>query len=140
MFIWNKISLVVTKFHFIPVDKIFFKLFHSDLCLLEIIFNQRNDPSLQEVITNCEMDPKQMSPPFNLENKLLYKQDKNGQKLLVIPKIMIESILKAYHHNDLLIHPSISRLYPILRSRFYWINMHRDCTEWVNACIKCQTT
>ena len=51
---------------------------------------------------------------------------------------MIEVILKVYHHNDLMIHLSISRLYQLLRKRFYWIGMHEDCKNWVAVCQTCQ--
>ena len=102
----------------------------------QLIFNQRNDPSLQYIIEDCERRRDKISSPFAIENQILYKLEKDGKKLLVIPRALVESILKIYHHNDLLIHPSISRLYPLLRSRFYWVHMHRDCTNWVNACTQ----
>jgi len=105
----------------------------------QIQFHQRNDPVLQDVIESCGKNQNKSTSGFGLENQLLFKLENDGRKLLVIPKIMIEQVLKAYHHNDMLIHPSISKLYALLRRRFYWKYMHQDITKWVNACTKCQT-
>jgi len=104
----------------------------------QILFHQRNDPMLQDLISICEMSLEKKTSGFALINNLLYKLEKDGRNLLVIPKVMIESILKIYHHDVLLVHPAISKLYNLFRKRFFWKNMHKDITDWVNACQQCQ--
>ena len=105
----------------------------------EVKNNQRIDPNFERLILECSANNNESrSKMFVLQEEILYKREKDGSLLLMIPTNILKVILKVYHHNDLMIHLSISRLYQLLRKRFYWISMHEDCKNWVAACQTCQ--
>jgi hypothetical protein len=105
----------------------------------ELIFRQRNDPAWAYVIDMClANDQEFVHNCFVLENEILYKTDQTtGNYLLVIPNCLIEKILGLYHDSHLLVHLAQKRLFDVIRKRFYWNGMHRDCCDWVAACTSC---
>ena len=105
----------------------------------EMLESQRNDPSLQAVITECEMNNGfSVNKEFMLENDILYLTKRDGSKLLVVPWNLIESILYIYHNETLSVHLSRDRLYQLLRTRYYWYGMFTDVSRWINSCVKCK--
>ena len=73
-----------------------------------------------------------------MEEGVLYKKTTHQDFILVIPKTMIEDLLKFYHSEEHLIHLSSKRMQDIFRNRFYWPNMLDDCARWCSACEKCK--
>ena len=114
-----------------------FKHYHFDHnTLLEA---QRNDPDLQELIEECQIN-KSISKcqEFILRDDLIYKQERSGKVLLVVPYNLVESVLYFYHNQDLILHLAEKRLYSILRQRFFWFGMYKDISDWVAACLACR--
>ena len=104
----------------------------------ELIFGQRNDPAWAYVIQMCLDKPQSfIHNCFVLENDILYKLDRSGSYLLVIPNALIVKILNLYHDSHILVHLAQKRLFDVIRTRFYWNGMHRDCCDWVAACTSC---
>ena len=104
----------------------------------ELIFSQRNDPAWAYVIQLCIDDSQNyIHNCFVLENDILYKIDRGGNYLLIVPNVLIEKILSLYHDSHLLVHLAQKRLFDVIRKRFYWNGMHRDCCDWVAACTLC---
>ena len=104
----------------------------------ELIFGQRNDPAWAYVIQMCLDKPQSfIHNCFVLENDILYKLDRSGSYLLVIPNALIVKILNLYHESHILVHLAQKRLFDVIRTRFYWNGMHRDCCDWVAACTSC---
>ena len=101
----------------------------------QLIYCQRNDPALQEIIKDCEDDSDTQS--YFLSQDILYKRERTGKELLVIPYDLVEDLLAFYHNCDLILHPADKRLYDILRNRFYLPGMSKDTANWVAACLKC---
>ena len=89
-----------------------------------LINAQQNDPDLQvlieQIIEDEEVNSKKNERLFSLERNILFKNTKDGRKLIVVPTSLIERILHIYHNNDLVAHPASKRLYGFLRTRFYW--------------------
>jgi hypothetical protein len=54
----------------------------------------------------------------------------------VVPTNGVERILQEYHNNNA--HLARNRLLEILTDRFHWPNMHKNISDWVNACEKCR--
>ena len=77
---------------------------------------------------------------FMLENDILYKLDRSGNYLLVIANALIVKILNLYHDSHILVHLTQKQLFDVIRTRFYWNEMHRDCCDWVAVCTKKQPT
>ena len=107
-----------------------------------LINAQQNDPDLQvlieQIIEDEEVNSKKNERLFSLERNILFKNTKDGRKLIVVPTSLIERILHIYHNNDLVAHPASKRLYGLLRTRFYWLKMHEDCVNWTASCKTCQ--
>ena len=107
----------------------------------ELEFHQRNDPSFQEIIQNCEehgnVDETQ---EYELQERILYKRNRDGNILLVIPDSLVEPVLEFYHNNNHMVHLSDIRLYQLVKSRFFWPLMHKDCMDWAAACLICKKT
>jgi len=105
---------------------------------------QLNDPELQpiiqEMLENDESsdETSNTNRRFLLKDNILYKTERDGRTLIVVPTSLIERILYIYHNNELIAHPGSKRLYGILRQRFYWLKMHEDCVNWTTACQTCQ--
>ena len=103
----------------------------------QLIYCQRNDPALQDIINDCLSYNTLGSQGFYLDNEVLYKRKPNGQELIVVPYDLVEDLLKFYHNSDLILHLSEKRLYAVLNTRFYWQGMYRDTINWCAACLKC---
>ena len=48
---------------------------------------------------------------FSLERNILFKNTKDGRKLIVVLTSLIKRILHIYHNNDLVAHSASKRLY-----------------------------
>ena len=103
----------------------------------EIIEKQRNDPAWQAIIDDCLTSPNNRSDCFVLDNDILYKTDRSGCNLLVIPHTLIEHTLRLYHNSHLLVHPAQKKLIAILKTRVFLNNMNSDIVNWVAACTEC---
>ena len=70
----------------------------------QLIYCQRNDPALQDIINDCLSYNTLGSQGFYLDNEVLYKRKPNGQELIVVPYDLVEDLLKFYHNSDLILH------------------------------------
>lgn len=77
-----------------------------------------------------------------LHKEVLYRytpeQDDDDAKLL-IPKLEIPNILKAYH--DAAVgagHMGIKRTFQHIIKKFYWMGMRKDIQNHIKTCVDCQ--
>jgi hypothetical protein len=105
----------------------------------EFIRHQLNDSLCSAYLKLCEAN-EGMSPDkqWQVEEGVLYKKTTHQDLILVIPKTMIEDLLKFYHSEEHLIHLSSKRMQDIFKNRFYWPSMLDDCVRWCSACVKCK--
>ena len=107
----------------------------------EIINEQRQDPSLIELITKCEFSVGFKWNSFLLIDSILYYQDliENVQvHKLVIPHQVREYVLSSYHNHKLsAVHMAMDKMIFLFKSRFYWSGMESDIKKWVTSCPKC---
>ena len=104
----------------------------------QLVASQRRDPTFREVIQACEGN-KGVSPSgnFKLINHVLYKQQGDGQ-LLMVPHDLRKKVLEQYHTHDISAHMARDRLLALLKSRFYWNGMQRFAQQYVKNCDLCQ--
>ena len=60
-------------------------------------------------------------------------------KQLAVPNSLREDIIASYH--DSIAgggHLGIDRTYTAIRFKYFWPNMYRDITEYIESCIQCQ--
>ena len=87
------------------------------------------DPGLENLINKIQDGI--VYSPYVINNGVLFYEDR-----LVVPIHLIEEVLSNYHERNA--HMARNRLLAILKTRFFWINMHTHICDWVNACIKCK--
>jgi len=75
-----------------------------------------------------------------IDNVLYYKQWNKNEliKLIVIPKNLINTILKAYHESIFSGHFGITKTLAKLKLKYHWNNMIKDTTKFINSCVSCQ--
>ena len=52
----------------------------------------------------------------------------------------VKPILKAYHNDEMLVHPRTKAMQSMLRRRFFWPSMNTDIREHVRRCSVCDRT
>lgn len=65
-------------------------------------------------------------------------EQKELNKLIVIPKNLINTILKAYHESIFFEHFGITKILAKLKLKYHWDTMIKDTTTFINSCISCQ--
>jgi cytochrome c1 len=90
---------------------------------------QSKDPSC-EVYKTCEQ--------FWLDDgQLLYYENQKGCPLVVIPKVLVEIVLRGYHELLFTAHQGIMRTIAAIRQKYWWESLDRDVREYINACEAC---
>lgn len=118
---------------------------HIDI--LNITNQQKNDKFCIDIINalnNNEVPTKikRKSRQFKIENDILYYKQftppKGNNLVLVIPKILINVILKSYHDSPVGGHTGVSRTIHKIKNKYYWPSLNKDTTNFVKSCPDCQ--
>lgn len=70
--------------------------------------------------------------------KLVQRPGHPTLHLPVIPKLMINDLLAAFHDHPLSGHMGLTKTWLKIRDRFYWPGMYRTVKSYISACFKCQ--
>ncbi|KAL4154128.1 hypothetical protein QTP88_001961 [Uroleucon formosanum] len=84
---------------------------------------------------------KRKSRQFLIKDDILFFKNwsPNGIKnLIVVPKTLINVILKSYHESVLSAHFGIIKTLAKLKQKYYWPTIIRDTTNFIKTCISCQ--
>jgi len=91
---------------------------------------------------NIPKNIKRKTRRFTLLNAILYYKQftppKNFVPILVIPKSLINNILKSYHESPTGGHTGITRTIHKIQNKYYWENLVKDTTNFIKTCHKCQ--
>ncbi|CAH1716191.1 unnamed protein product [Aphis gossypii] len=91
---------------------------------------------------NISKNIKRKTRRFTLLNAILYYKKftppKNFVPILVVPKTLINNILKSYHESPTGGHTGITRTIHKIQNKYYWENLVKDTTEFIKTCHKCQ--
>lgn len=101
----------------------------------DIRIAQQDDQVLVNLINQCKNE---QTNGFCIKQNLLFKCNKDGKMLLMIPNSLKTKILELYHDHELGGHVAVGRLIKILSNRFYWLRMYQDIKEYVRSCMVCQ--
>ncbi|KAE9523073.1 hypothetical protein AGLY_016527 [Aphis glycines] len=78
---------------------------------------------------------------IHITNEILYYRKytppKNYNPILVIPKTLINDILKSYHDSPTGGHTGISRTIHKIQNKYYWPSLHKDTTNFIKSCDEC---
>ena len=99
------------------------------------IDQQQLDVYIQKLVKE-DKDKNGPLKQIELINGISYKKVKDNL-LLMLPKQLVEHVLKQYHDHALGCHRSRDRLYETLQERFFWPMMFKDIKEYVNSCELC---
>lgn len=107
--------------------------------------NQLNDEFCKGIISaikeNNNSKYKRKSRQFLIENDILFFKNwsPNGVKnLLVIPKNLVNIVLKSYHESALSAHFGITKTLARLKKKYYWPTMIQDTNKFIKTCASCQ--
>ena len=119
-------------------DKVVKPSYRSGLNMVE---EQEKD----DVILKLRQDLKKekLSPAvarkYILLDNILYfisKADTDPILRLCIPK-QLQSDIISEHHSDLR-HMGIDKTYSAIHSKYYWLSLYKDVTDYINKCVTCQ--
>jgi len=115
--------------------------------LHDIKTQQKNDQFCNNIIkalSNIEVPTniRRKSRQFILQNEILYYKKytppKSYSPILVIPKTLINEILKSYHDSPTGGDTGISRTIHKIQNKYYWPSLHKDTTNFIKSCDNCQ--
>jgi len=73
----------------------------------------------------------------NADGLLCREGHRAGSQQLLIPRSLVNEVLRAEHSSPLAAHPGGSRMYRSLRENSYWPSLAADVFGWVAACPTC---
>jgi len=106
------------------------------IALGELVQKQADDEFCQEV-----KQLRDTSEPTrfyqNADGLLCREGHRSGFQQLLIPRSLVEDMLRAEHSSPLAAHPGGSRMYQTMRNHYYWPSLAADVFGWVAACPTC---
>jgi len=73
----------------------------------------------------------------NADGLLCREGHRAGSQKLLIPRSLVEDVLRAEHSSPLAAHSGGSWMYQTMRNHFYWSSLAADVFGWVAACPTC---
>jgi hypothetical protein len=106
---------------------------------------QKRDATLNSVREKMEMPNEDNGITIQMENGLLYRIWKPDDprfrnkhfKQLVLPTCYRMEVMAACHDHRLGGHLGSNKVFDKIRERFYWPNMKKDITHWIDSCPAC---
>jgi transposase InsO family protein len=75
---------------------------------------------------------------FRDENGFIYRREKNGEHILVVPACLISEIQTLIHDSIYAAHPGRKRMLELIGLRFWWTSIYKDVNEYVFKCGACE--
>lgn len=106
-------------------------------------FATTSDDWYRNIFKNC-LEKSAKFPNYRIQNDTLYRLSKNKCYLTnefswkeVVPSELHDGIMTENHSEPTAGHFGIFKTYRRIALRYYWPNMHRDVTKFVNSCSTC---
>ena len=77
-------------------------------------------------------------PSLFVENEILVFRDENADKI-VVPHQIIKLVLELHHDSKFAGHRDFEKTFSSIKSRYFWIHMHRHVKNYCATCHLCQT-
>jgi hypothetical protein len=109
-----------------------------------------NTGSLDREIVRIEQERDQFSKElhpgcFNSRNDfsydaagLIYRRRTNGKHQLLVPRTLVNEVIKQNHVPIYTGHPGVKRTYELVALSFWWPAMRRTTEEFISECGACQ--
>jgi len=102
----------------------------------ELAQKQANDEFCQEV--KQSLDTSEPTRFYQNADGLLCREGhRAGSQQFLIPRSLVEDVLRAEHSSPSAAHPGGSRMYQTMRNHYYWPSLATDVFGWVAACPTC---
>jgi transposase len=99
---------------------------------------QHNDPHLAQIIHYIKSTfPQTNYKQYVYANELLYFRSTPKHFRLVIPKVLVAEILRAFHDSKFAGHLGITKTIDRIERRFFWSTLVTDVHKYVRSCGKC---
>jgi hypothetical protein len=72
------------------------------------------------------------------EQFVLYRRQNNSKHQLVIPKALIQDVIRKNHDPVYATHPGLKRTYNLIALNFWWPNMRKSIEDYIRNCDPCQ--
>jgi len=95
-----------------------------------VLMHSYCDPRFHEEAVTTEAHRKEFNEEFVPEGTNYFRR--------LVPEKMRLKLFQIWHGRPECGHLSFSRIYPLLRKRFFWVGMQSDVKKWLSACDSCQ--
>jgi hypothetical protein len=82
---------------------------------------------------------------FNSKNEffydtsgLIYRRRADGKHQLLVPRTLVNEVIKQNHDPIYAAHPGVKRTYELIALSFWWPAMRRTIEEFISGCDACQ--
>ena len=72
------------------------------------------------------------------DDGVMYKRSREHQHQLVVPKALVQDIIKANHNPVYIGHPGMKRTFDLISLRYWWPGMRQSIEHYVKSCDPCQ--
>jgi transposase InsO family protein len=68
----------------------------------------------------------------------MYRRQRNGKHQIVVPKTLIQDVIRENHDPVYVAHPGTRRTYDLISLTYWWSGMRGSIEEYVKQCDACQ--
>lgn len=110
---------------------------------IDIVKEQEADEEINNIrkrLKNSTATKTEAAHYFEIDKKLYYlsyPESEDPKLRLYIPKTLEDTVLRQYH--DKLGHMAVDKTYDSMRSKYFFPNMYKKITTYIEKCVTCQT-
>lgn len=101
----------------------------------ELARAQQSDPELQQLLASEETSMNLKARKIPESDLLIFCDVSSGKPRPFVPEQYRRTVFGSVHN---LSHPGGRVTSRLIRNRFVWPNINRDCIQWARACTACQ--
>ena len=75
---------------------------------------------------------------FPDEQGLIYRRNQNDRIQLIVPKALVNEVIRENHSPVYVAHPGVRRTRNLIALKFWWPGMRRSIAEYIKTCDACQ--
>ena len=75
---------------------------------------------------------------FQDHEGVIFKRHPRGKHQIVIPRTLIQTVIKENHDPVYVAHPGTKRTYDLISLNYWWPRMRRSIEEYIRRCDSCQ--
>lgn len=107
-------------------------LINSNDLFHQLQVTQNRDPIIKNLKSVLEISE---SPPYEMHNGIVYRQNSDGKLLFYVPKEMETQLIQSVHER--IGHFGSIKCYQKLKSKYWFPSMRAKVDSYVKNCIKC---